>query len=369
MAVFGRKKRICIVIGSHWAARIGGAQYQVRCLLGELQKRDGIEIFYLTRNLNPSYKPVGYKIIKVSDAKGIRRHAFFFDTTRLLNLLKGIKPDIIYQRGFNAYTGVTAYFARRNNCKMVWHISHEYDVSPFRLVPTINSVTKFIDRKIGEYGIRNSDYIIAQTKEQRNLLERNYGRWPTAIMRNFHPFPVESLEKRPPMKIVWIGNFKQTKRPELFERLAKDISHLDEIEFIMIGRTGSRAQYRELSDRIQRTKNINYLGECSIEEVNGILAEAHIFVSTSVAEGFPNTFIQAWMRKVPVMSIDVNVDGIFDDRRLGLYASSYEELRENVIKLIKDPDLRETMGNYAQDYAFKYHSLANAKDLVSLLCS
>jgi hypothetical protein len=31
-----RKIRLCIVMGSHWAAQMGGAQYQAKCLLDAL---------------------------------------------------------------------------------------------------------------------------------------------------------------------------------------------------------------------------------------------------------------------------------------------------------------------------------------------
>lgn len=43
---------------------------------------------------------------------------------------------------------------------------------------------------------------------------------------------------------------------------------------------------------------MRYLGECSIEEVNKILAGAHVFVNTSTVEGCSNTFIQACIKSL-----------------------------------------------------------------------
>lgn len=364
-----RKKKLCILIGSHWAARIGGAQFQVKCLLDELQKTDEFDISYLTRRMNPSYEAVGYEIIKISDAKLVKRGGFFFDAPRIIKSLNEKKPDVIYQRDFSAYTGIAAYFAKRNGCKMVWHISSDYDVSPFIMRPAMSTIFKFIDKKIGEYGIKNCDCIISQTRQQGNLLKRNYRRRPTAIIQNFHPFPKETVQKEPPVKIVWVGNFKPNKRPEMFVRLAEDLCNHEGIEFIMIGRPGIGGNYYRLHKRIAKLQNLRYEGECSIEEVNRILAKAHIFVNTSLVEGFPNTFIQAWMRKVPVVSLGVNTDGIFEDKQIGFCSSTYEEMLGNVVRLIRSPEIRATMGGHAQTHAFKYNSTRNAKALVSLLRS
>jgi len=349
---------------------MGGAQYQIRCLLDELQKTDDFDITYLTRRTNPLYQPIGYRIIRLSEAKGIKRHGFFFDTTRLLKSLKEIQPDVIYQRTLSAHTGIAAHYAKKKNCRLVWHISHDHDVSPVILTMEKSTVIKYIDRKIGEYGIKKSDYIIAQTKKQKKLLEQNYGRRATAIIPNFHPFPSERIQKSPPNRILWVANFKPMKRPELFVRLAKDLSNIEEIEFIMIGRAGSREKkYRNMYEQIEKMRNLRYLGECSIKEVNRILSQSHIFVNTSLAEGFPNTFIQAWMRKVPVVSLDVSTDSLLNGNQVGLHSRSYEEMRDNVLKLIRNPGLRAAMGERAQEYAFKHHSMANAKSLVSLLRS
>jgi glycosyltransferase involved in cell wall biosynthesis len=367
--ISGKKRKLCILVGAHWAARIGGAQYQIKCLLDELGRTDDFDITYLTRRTNPLYQPVGYKIIRLSEGKGIKRHGFFFDTSRLMKSLREIQPDVIYQRTLSAYTGIAAYYAKKNNSSLVWHIAHDHDVSPPISKMEKSMLIKLIDRKIGEYGIRNSNFIIAQTEKQKKLLEQNYERRATAIISNFHPLPSELIEKRLPIKIVWVANFKPMKRPELFVRLAKDLSNIEKIDFIMIGRAGSRDRYRNMCNQIDKMKNLKYLGECSIDEVNRILAQAHIFVNTSVAEGFPNTFIQAWMRKVPVVSLDVSTDSILQSNQIGLSSRSYEEMRNNVLKLIRDPDLRATLGERAQEYAYKNHSMENAKSLVSLFLS
>jgi hypothetical protein len=74
------------------------------------------------------------------------------------------------------------------------------------------------------------------------------------------------------------------------------------------------ANMHSLLSQIRRMENLDLLGEVPLEEVNAQLAAGHLFVNTSKTEGFPNTFIQAWMRRVPTLSLDVDPDGILRSR-------------------------------------------------------
>lgn len=144
------KKKLCMIIPSHWSAITGGSEYQAKCLIDKLLPNEEFEICYLTRRYDPRFHLEGYKIIKVADTKGIRRYGFFFDTFRLLRLLYQIQPDVIYQRVGCAYTGIAAYYARRNNCKMVWHIASENDVLPFQKTNSSKNAHHYTEKKILE---------------------------------------------------------------------------------------------------------------------------------------------------------------------------------------------------------------------------
>ena len=364
------KKKLCMIIPSHWSAITGGSEYQAKCLIDKLLPNEEFEICYMTRRYDPWFHPQGYKIIKVADAKGIRRYGFFFDTFRLLKLLHQIQPDVIYQRNGGAYTGIAAYYSMQNNCKMVWHIASDKDVLPFQEQIAVRSIIRYIDKKFLEYGIRSSRYIIAQTNQQAEYLKRYYGKTPTEIIYNFHPMPRENIKKTNPIKIVWISNFKPMKQPEYFIRLARDLRDLEQkVQCIMIGAPAPWAfnWQTSLENEIAEIDNLVYLGSRPLEEVNSILAKAYVFVNTSLYEGFPNTFIQAWMRKVPVVSLHVNPDGIFERYNIGFFSGTYEKMLERVVELIKNPALRDEMGERAQAYAFEKHSENNIAKMVEIL--
>lgn len=109
------KKRVCIITGGHWAAIMGRAQYQAKCLVDKMVNRDEFEIFYLARVVDSAYQPDGYKLIQIAKPKGIRRYGFFFDARKLTRLLKEIKPDVVYQRGLKSYNGIAAYYAKNHD--------------------------------------------------------------------------------------------------------------------------------------------------------------------------------------------------------------------------------------------------------------
>jgi len=362
-----RKKRLCLLLPSHWSASFGGSEYQVRCLLEKIVAQRAFDITYLARDVHPDFNPVGYDIQRVGTGRGFARHGFFFDSMSLLSILKRIQPDVIYQRVGCAYTGVAAFYARHNNSKMVWHIAHDSDVDPFGDVFSFNIISRYIEKKFLEYGIAHSDHVIAQTKQQEDLLYKYYKKEACTIVPNFHPSPREEIRKGSEIRIVWVANLKPFKCPETFIRLAEELNGEGNVRFIMIGRAGESQWHRDMLSRMAAVHKLEYLGECSQDEVNQVFASADVFVNTSIHEGFPNTFIQAWMRKVPVVSLQVDPDGVLGKKGIGFCSGTYERLRDDVALLIEDSDLRHRMGEKAQDHAFKHHPLKNAEKIIEIL--
>lgn len=347
---------------------MGGSEYQVSCLVEHLVRQDRYDICYLARRVSADFSPNGYKIIKVADATGIRRFGEFLDAPRLLKLLRQIRPDIIYQRVGCGYTGIAAYYARRNTCKVIWHVAHEMEVEPFNRVISKNMVFRYIDKKTLEYGIRNVSEIIVQTSRQQALLAQHYHRIAVARIDNGHPLPQEKIEKPAVVEIVWVANLKPWKQPEIFIRLVKDLQYLSEVKFTMIGsRAWPVERHDEFLQEVKHLKNLSYLGGCPQSQVNAVLARAHIFINTSVQEGFPNTFIQAWMRQLPVVSLNVNPDNVLDDQRIGFCSGSYDQLKQNVIYLLDRPEVRQRMGIDAQNYAFSTYSMNNIEKIAEVI--
>ncbi len=344
---------------------MGGSQYQAKCIIDELLGMDRYEIYYVTRRADPTYQPQEYRVIPVSKSTKKSRMGYSVDSFRLLRLLRQLRPDVIYQRVACAYTGIAAYYAKHAGCNMVWHIAHDNDLS-VQGASFSGPVVKRIENAMIRYGIRNATRIIAQTAHQAELLVTHYGRNAVAVVPNLHPLPSETIDKSGCVTVVWVANFKTWKQPEVFVRLAAELGGIGGVRFVMVGapHTGKSPRLDPLLAQINATPALEYVGPKSQEEVNEILAKAHIFVNTSRYEGFANTFIQAWMRRVPVVSLHVNPDNVFGTQQVGIHAGDYEGLKSAVMRLILDAPQREALGAAARAYALNHHSPRNVWRIV-----
>jgi glycosyltransferase involved in cell wall biosynthesis len=296
---------------------------------------------------------------------------YLVEARSLYSALREINPRIIYQRVACAYTGICAWYSQRRSVPLVWHVAHDTDVSSSNLDPGRNFLRLRLEKWAVDYGIRNATRIVAQTRHQVHLLQENYGRKAHTVIGNFHPAGQGSLDKGGPLTVVWIGNLKPWKRPDAFIRLAQRLTTCRQVRFVMIGApaAGSRNQswQRPLMQSIESTPNLEYWGRKSHTEVNELLDRSHIIVNTSTHEGFPNTFIQAWLRGVAVVSLQVDPDQVLERLQLGIAAPSEEGLVEAVRYLIENADARADYGLRGRKHATANHSLRNAEDLVRVI--
>jgi glycosyltransferase involved in cell wall biosynthesis len=228
---------------------------------------------------------------------------------------------------------------------------------------------RHIEKAFLDYGIRNSKWILAQSNHQLDQLTRRFRRNNIAVLPNFHPIPPD-LEREASMRkrVLWIANLKPLKNPHAFVRLARDLSHRRDISFVMIGRALEQDDWtNNLLEQIASVPNLEYLGPRTQEEVNEALEKADLLVNTSHYEGFSNTFIQAWMRRVPVVSLTVDPDRLLTRGGLGAVSRTEEQMRLDVTLLLDDVEERLAMGARCRLYAVHRHNESNIDVVARLL--
>jgi glycosyltransferase involved in cell wall biosynthesis len=112
-----------------------------------------------------------------------------------------------------------------------------------------------------------------------------------------------------------------------------------------------------LRARAARLPNLELLPGQQRPALLEMTANATALVKTSIVEGMPNTFLEAWARSVPVLSYAVDPDDRIVDNRAGILAhGSMEKLAEGARRIWSEPALRAEMGANGLDFVERTHS-------------
>ncbi len=151
--------------------------------------------------------------------------------------------------------------------------------------------------------------------------------------------------------VLWVANLAQSKRPENFVELAR-LGKGSGLRFVMIGSRGDPDYLKALFK--DQPGNLEWLGQLPFEETLTWFDRAAFFVNTSIpeGEGFPNTYIQAWLRGVPVISLAVDPDNVIEENSLGFLAKDvsiiYDIIKFYRNKLDKYREISETVLSYSR---------------------
>ena len=179
------------------------------------------------------------------------------------------------------------------------------------------------------------------------MLRANFG-LESLVIPNGHPAPSRQGIRADPPVVLWVANIKAWKQPEIFIDLAKRLNDTD-AKFVMIGKAGDKKFHKKFLEVAHAGQNLEYVGQLSLEEVNAWLARSSIFVNTSLPrEGFPNTFIQAWLRSVPVVSLNFDPDDINTTQDIGFLSKTSANLERDVRVLVSCEQTRVEMGARAR---------------------
>ncbi len=255
--------------------------------------------------------------------------------------LRATPADVYLTRTASIWSAVIAAHARAVGAASVLALSHDREAA-LRLRGFLNPRDRWLFRR----GLHQVDRIIAQTVSQSELLRESTGLDSIIVPNGIDMESGSSPPFRPrsgPTRALWVGTLRPWKRPQLFVELA---ASLPEIEFTLIGgadphRPGLPKWVRA---RAATLPNLEVLGYVAPQRIGGFFDRSDIFVSTSAAEGFPNTFLEAWVRGIPVVSMGADPQRAISNCGAGLLIRDARDLRATVAKLAADPDFASAVG-------------------------
>jgi glycosyltransferase involved in cell wall biosynthesis len=222
--------------------------------------------------------------------------------TSMWRALGEADADVYYYRSASMWVGVVAEFCRRNGRGSIYAGASDRDFDQ----GAGGQIRYARDRWLYQRGLAAVDRIVVQNELQARNCRAQYGR-EAVLIPSCYQLPEDSRPAADSSdRILWVGTIQPNKRPEQLLELAR---RLPQRRFVMVGgpAIGASAEYYEgIKREAQSLPNLQFRGFLPIAEAERCFDDARLLVSTSLFEGMPNVFLQAWARGIPtVATVDV----------------------------------------------------------------
>lgn len=254
-----------------------------------------------------------------------------------------IQPSVIIINGATRDLYFVAIFSKLTCSKVIEVFASDSDLESGEEL-----IKRKFDRLLYRRGVRKTQNFIVQNVRQSELLQNTYRKKNYLIVPSI--WANESRESKKIRNehrdlIFWVANFRLLKRPEWFIEIAKQNQ---DKKFLMVGNPIDKLLYEKCSQMIMELSNIDLIPGLSFSKTSKLFERARLFICTSEIEGFPNTFLQAWMNGCPVLS-SFDPSDLIKIHNLGLYCSTLEDFLDGINRF-DDPDYYLTVSENSISY-------------------
>ncbi len=360
-----RKPSICFVSPNNYAVlsgrsdlgHIGGSEIQQPMIARELLERGYRASFITLDHGQPDgIEHDGIRVYKTcSRSDGIPGLRFIHPRwTSLWRAMARADADIYYQRNAGSETGQIAWWCARHRRRFIFAVASDLDC-----LPGLPYLRKARERILYRAGLHRADCVIAQTLKQQQMLESTF-RVRSVLIRSCSADPRtggrsdRAIDPDAPLRLLWVGRFAVEKRIEFLFDLAQ---RCPEYQIDVVGGAPPKDEYaRKCARRASELPNIRLHGIVPHAEIGAFYDCAALLLCTSPAEGYPNTFMEAWARGVPVVTT-VDPDEVVRCHGLGALAADVDGLIAEVHRLTGDPDLWATVSRTVREFYLETHTI------------
>lgn len=270
---------------------------------------------------------------------------------KLWSALRRADADIYYTSCAGMQVGLLALFCQQHKRKFIYRVAHDNDCNPSSLLIPLAR-----DKHLYEYGLRHAHGILAQSQQQVVTLELNYQlNSQVAGMLVEKPSRCIPYEEQD-IDVLWVNNIRQFKRPDLVLDLAESIPNAS---FHVVGGPNEPELYVQSKRRAESMRNVTFHGPVPYRQVGEFYDRCRVFLNTSDVEGFPNSYLQAWVRSRPVVAF-FDPDGLINREGMGQAVTSLDEMRVAVLSYLNNRSALESVGERCR----KYMSMMYGDDVV-----
>jgi len=246
--------------------------------------------------------------------------------TGMWSALARADAELYYASEAGMQVGLVALFCRRSGRRFVFRTASDADCDPTRLF-----VRYARDRWLYAFGLRRAGAILVQSEAQKQALAHHYGlagRVAPMLVEHAQPAPARDID------VLWVGSIRRVKRPDRALDLAAGLLRYH-VHMAGGPLPSEEALYREVQVAAAARLNVTFHGRLAYRDAAALYARARVLVNTSEVEGFPNSYLQAWMRGVPVVTL-IDPDRVIEREGLGIVARSPARLEGAVRDLLQD---------------------------------
>jgi len=175
----------------------------------------------------------------------------------------------------------------------------------------------------------------------------------------FKPSETIGKEKN---RIIFVGRFDREKN---LVNLIDAVKTLD-TELVLIGE-GPYEEILKTKVESERIANVSFPGVIPNERLPLELNGSEIFVLVSIYEGNPKTLLEAMSCGLPVIGTDVRgINEVINHKKNGyLCDTSVESMKEAIMNVLENDELRERIGRQARETIVEHYSVKSlaAKEL------
>ncbi len=402
-----QKKTVCMLIYNYYPNSTGGAERQCRLQARELV-RTGYKCIVLTARVNRSLvsreSDYGCEVVRVPviqplvdfllalkngnsahseiqtentkktqiDQKASEQNDFFAVSVQWLNVLTFMigsfsylcrnrnKIDLIHTHVASWNAGFTGWVGNLLKiptlCKAAYLPPfHEFGNS----VPLAN--------KWKEWRIK-THYIALLPEMAKDLHDQGVPERNIHIIPNGVSVPLESTSVEFNKSVLYVGNFSQGSDHKGFDVLLKAWSivcrELPDSR-LMIAGGGKKGPWEKMAKELGCFENIVFLGH--VLDLQNEYKTACLFVLPSRGEGMSNALLEAQSYGIPAVVSDIPGNReIVIDHKTGIVVpvDDYGKFAAAVCELIKQKDIRQTMGAAARENSIQKYSIVTVVEQV-----
>lgn len=357
--------KVCIVglkcydllVGAKVPRFIGGIETQL-VLLAKGLAEEGCDVSFITYDHGQTDDQIieGIRVLKAYRPDGgIRGLRWLSRAKQLWRAMESANSDIYLQMGAGIETGLVALGVRKGQgCR-----SHFV----YCLASDLDHGAMFRRGRLGwegksyRYGLMRADLVVAQTKQQRKALRERLSINSQVIpMAAPSPLPTTATGsgRNGSSRVVWVGRAAKEKRLEWLIEVA---SRCPEFQFQVVGTANNHSDYSaRILREAKRLANVELVGRLGREDMHAVYSNAHILCNTSVCEGFPTTFLEAWSYGLPVVTT-FDSDGIVLRNGLGRVPMTTDEMANALRELHRDDHAYTQISEAAKRYYLQNHAI------------